>query len=373
VAISHVSFSSTIITPFTDTLAYDNGLITQIYALFFAEILTVSVTQLADPMGHINRHILAPRAATQDGMNLKFAGAAWELAERYTDATKLLFLCVWYCSIFPGSFFLCSFALFIKYFVDRFSLMRTWKRPPQLGTSISKFSRRYFFSLAVVAMAIMSSFYWSGFPFDNLCELEEPVDDAYLGTFKVRALDANSRGRMHNATVQFGQGDHPYRVCSQNLMAPGRSGSAFPFTPDKQPTGDEWMTPDQEEVTIVFGWTALVITVVVIIKFVGGWGEMIQSFFRSNYSAVGADKATPFSQVASRSGYIPQVMSSLFSYPLIACDSDDIDPELYDWVDPDVPYNMYDLTKDAKHLLSGIDVSAKVGFTKVKYWPPKMD
>jgi hypothetical protein len=80
---------STIITPFTDTLADQNGLIPQIYLLFFAEIFTVTAVQLADPMGHVNRHILAPRAATQDAMNLKFSGQSFELAERYTDMTKV--------------------------------------------------------------------------------------------------------------------------------------------------------------------------------------------------------------------------------------------------------------------------------------------
>jgi hypothetical protein len=72
----------TIITPFTNTLALKDGLVSQIYALFLAEILTVSAIQLLDPMGHINRHILAPRAKTQDAMNLKFQGAEFELAER---------------------------------------------------------------------------------------------------------------------------------------------------------------------------------------------------------------------------------------------------------------------------------------------------
>jgi len=79
---------STIIKPFTATLADHDGLIPQIYTLFLAEILTVSAMQLADPVGHFNRHILAPRAATQDAMNLKFSGQPFELAERYTDMTK---------------------------------------------------------------------------------------------------------------------------------------------------------------------------------------------------------------------------------------------------------------------------------------------
>ena len=72
----------TIVTPFTDTLAREGGLIPQIYTLFYAEIVTTSLIQLADPMGHIKRHFLAPRASTQDAMNLNFQGEEFELAER---------------------------------------------------------------------------------------------------------------------------------------------------------------------------------------------------------------------------------------------------------------------------------------------------
>lgn len=59
----------TIITDFTETLS-DGGLINQIYALFFAEIVTTNLIQLGDPVGHLQRHFLAPRAKTQDAMNL---------------------------------------------------------------------------------------------------------------------------------------------------------------------------------------------------------------------------------------------------------------------------------------------------------------
>lgn len=145
-----------LITPFTSTLTNKSGLITQVYALFFADIVTTNALQLLDPFGHIARHYQAPRASTQDSMNLLFQGTVYELAERYTDMTKvneilfwfvpyltcshssyfmlkIMFLCLWYSAIFPGAFFLCSFSLLIKYYVDRFSLMRTWKRAPQLG------------------------------------------------------------------------------------------------------------------------------------------------------------------------------------------------------------------------------------------------
>lgn len=174
----------TIITPFTDTVIDKGGLIQQIYALFFAEIVTTNVIQLADPVGHLKRHFLAPRAATQDSMNLAFSGSEVELAERYTNMTKILFLALWYCAIYPGAFFMCAFALLINYYVDRFSLMRTWKRIPHLGTKISQVSRRYFFSFAIVAMALTSSYFWSAFPFDNLCPTNTTV---------VRNLTSRSR------------------------------------------------------------------------------------------------------------------------------------------------------------------------------------
>jgi Calcium-activated chloride channel len=60
----------TVITPFTVTLANKGGLIPQIYAIFFAELVTTNSIQLLDPVGHLQRHYLAPRASTQDLVRL---------------------------------------------------------------------------------------------------------------------------------------------------------------------------------------------------------------------------------------------------------------------------------------------------------------
>ena len=40
---------------------------------------------------------------------------------------------------------------------------------PELGNDVAQLSRRVFFPLAVLALAIMSDFYWSAYPFDNVC------------------------------------------------------------------------------------------------------------------------------------------------------------------------------------------------------------
>lgn len=72
----------TVITPFTQTLSPSPGLISQIAAIFFAEIVTTNVIQLTDVWGHLQKHFFAPRAKTQDAMNIWFKGMTVELAER---------------------------------------------------------------------------------------------------------------------------------------------------------------------------------------------------------------------------------------------------------------------------------------------------
>jgi hypothetical protein len=116
------------------------------------------------------------------------------------------------------------------------------------------------------------------------------------------------------------------------------------------------VTEDQILTTTYFGWAAVGIMSVgkitfgtvfgsfhfhinlphlcpfiVVLKFVYGWWVMFLDQYRSSYSAVGDDQGINYSDVTSRSAYIPQVFSGLFSYPLIACNTDKIDEELYDW------------------------------------------
>jgi hypothetical protein len=303
----------TIITPFTSTLDENQGLIPSIYAIFFADIVTTNAIQLLDPMGHINRHYLAPRAVTQDGMNLAMQGAEIQLAERYTNMTKILFLALWYCSIFPGALFLCSFALCVNYFTDGFSLMRTWKRLPQLGTRISMFSRRYFFSTALVAMAVVSSYYWSGFPFDNLCQGNEPASEIYLnGTFTLTTTNGKT---IRDVTV--GANADSFHYCLQDYFRFGNF--TFPALSSWQPEGGEWMSDEQETVVNIYGWTSVVVVVIVLLCFVLLIVNGVRDMFSTSTEHCGDDQGIPFSEVRSISAFVPQVDSALYSYPLLAC------------------------------------------------------
>jgi hypothetical protein len=46
---------------------------------------------------------------------------------------------------------------------------------------------------------------------------------------------------------------------------------------------------------------------------------------------------------------------------------------LFRRTDPDRPFAHYDLSKDAKKLLEGMEVQENVGFTRVKHFPPKQN
>lgn len=358
----------TIITPFTGSLA-SGGLIDQIYALFFAEIVTTNAIQLADPIGHLQRHFFAPRAATQDAMNINMQGQVFELAERYTNMTKILFLALWYSAIYPAALFLCSFSLLVNYFTDRFSLMRTWKRSPHLGTKISQFSRRYFFSLAIVAMALLSSYYWSAFPFDNLCVDKTSINNTYAGEWTLIQSDGMP------GTAESVRFDDPiYEYCLQDFFRYPKEDLPFPFISSMQPEGKEWMTEEQELISDIFGWTSVGVLGVIFLSFVWGWVKAIAHYFHGSYVPVGESQNIPFSEVASISSYIPQVESSVFSYPLLACNVDGIDHKLLEWTDPDRPdYKFYDLTKDAEALLKGTVISSKVVFSHVGHFPPEIN
>ena len=107
-----------LITPFTSTVTDGNkDLIKSIHALLWSELWLVPFLRLTDYMGNLKKHILAPRARTQELMNSWFQGTYYNLGERYTDLTKVLFLCFFYSALFPSTFFFGAAILAIQYFV----------------------------------------------------------------------------------------------------------------------------------------------------------------------------------------------------------------------------------------------------------------
>jgi hypothetical protein len=165
-------------------------------------------------------------------------------------------------------------ALFINYFTDRFSLMRSWKRSPHLGSEIARTSRKVVYALAIVMMAVVASLFWSGFPFDNLCSSGEEVasiDMAYIGNFTI------TPSSEEESDIRFAieSTDKVYNYCVQDLIERG-FGLRFPLLPSrKEGREGEWMTEEQEQITTVFWGSSVVIAAVIFAKIVCGFLVMV--------------------------------------------------------------------------------------------------
>jgi hypothetical protein len=350
---------TTILTPFTSTLEVGDGsLLEGVYAIFISEIVTVNLLQLLDISGNISRHILAPRQKNQRDMNLCMRGTEIELAERYTNLTKIVFLTLWYCPIFPAAFFFGCLALFLNVYIDKFSLMRSWKPAPKLGAIISKLNRKYFLPTTVIVMAVISSYTWTQFSFDNLCQLDDTSQD-FIGTWTV-----------NNTIITVDENTSTYQYCDQNLF--NRIPIVFPALPRFQDDGLIWMSDEQEKITFIYGWAS--------IGAIGFLGLLMlkSAFFsfRRKYKTIGKAGTTPFT-VSRCAAYIPQVNTSTFAYPLIAVNADEIGhTDLFEWSSPYHGYDYYDLSLDAKRIMSR-DANQRYvapgAFSKVKYWEVPFD
>ena len=90
-------------------------------------------------------------------MNSYFSGAKFELAERYSDATKVIFVALFYAAILPESLFLGAIALLAHYWSGKFCLLRLWRATPDIGPHLARVSRNYFFSTTLIVHVVMSA------------------------------------------------------------------------------------------------------------------------------------------------------------------------------------------------------------------------
>lgn len=286
--------------------------------------------------------------------------------------TKIMFLAFWYSSIFPAGQLLAAVALGVNYYTDRFSLMRTWQRPARVGTEISTISLNYFFSAALIVLACMSSFYWAAFPFDNLCPTDFSTNSSFFGVQPFDSMGSTGNLTIGDGEIAVSAESSFYRFCNQDfILRP--EGPDFPFIyKEGVPGAGEWMSPEQQFLSKLFGWTSVGFICLVLLKFSWGIYRKIKREYVTDYEPSSVDQGINFHDVHAISGYVPQVRSTLFSYPLVVCDCDLIGDRLFDWTDPDHDYGFYDLTKDAEYILTG-GTAGKNSFDRIAYWPPEAE
>eukprot|EP00977_Amphora_coffeiformis_P030428 scaffold46958_cov199-Amphora_coffeaeformis.AAC.1 len=173
-----------VITPIIGTLtSTDTSVLPTINSILWSELWLTPLLRLSDWLTNLKKHVLAPRARTQDQMNNWFQGTYYNLGERYTDLTKILFVVFVYSALFPAAFFFGAAILLVQYYADKYCLTRIWGWVPTIGSELPKFSRRYFFSGSILVLCILSAYAWAQFPYDNLCIPEEPSVENFAGSF----------------------------------------------------------------------------------------------------------------------------------------------------------------------------------------------
>ncbi|KAG7353426.1 hypothetical protein IV203_002781 [Nitzschia inconspicua] len=340
-----------VITPHTSTLSSDSSdLLPTIRGILVSECWLTPLLRLSDYMTNAKKHIIAPRAQNQEDMMLWFQGTFYNLGERYTDLTKILFVVFYYSSLFPFVFVYGFIILFIQYFVDRFSLFRLWGWNPQLGAELASFSRKYMILGCLAAFAIMSSFIYAQFPYDNVCDPSEPVNGAagsYSGVTLADGVLVNEGSE--NAGIVVVSQDTEVAFCDQS-----RSGSdEFWFPATKRVQGDgplTWFTNEQARITAVYGWTSVVIVAFLVIYLFGrSAGDLAMFIFTGVYQPEGEPQNIDFSSNLNIFAYVPQLKYVGHPFPYICCDIDDLDQDLIGWNDASHSYDYYNLIFEIPH------------------------
>eukprot|EP00814_Leptocylindrus_danicus_P000784 CAMPEP_0116013916 /NCGR_PEP_ID=MMETSP0321-20121206/5992_1 /TAXON_ID=163516 /ORGANISM="Leptocylindrus danicus var. danicus, Strain B650" /LENGTH=992 /DNA_ID=CAMNT_0003483519 /DNA_START=31 /DNA_END=3010 /DNA_ORIENTATION=+ len=355
-------------TPFTHTLSSEKeDLIPHIYTIFLAELISAPLIATIDISGFFKKHVLAPRQSNQDDCNACFRGAPWELAERYTTVTKLLFLCFFYAVLFPLGYFVCSAALFLTYYVDKFCLMRVWEPAAHIGTKVAEMNRALFFPLCILALFIVNSYHYARFPYDNLCATNQTAGLEYAGSYTIYT-EGNVNDEYYAEYVTIYANDTAYKYCDQDIL----SALKFPATSKTQSDDATWMTDDQETLVDIFGWSGFggVLAILTLKYGVMTWSYLC-SCFRGTYEPSGKDMKINFSSLDGISAYVPQIRYyAKENFPLIATNYEDIDLKFMDWEDPDGGYEKWDLRHEIpEDLMKRLKKKRRKYLSIVKHYP----
>lgn len=197
---------------------------------------------------------------------------------------------------------------------------RVWKKAPPLGNEIADFSRKYLYTVMLVALVIVSAYQFAGFPYDNLCDTHEMAGNDYVGTFTVYTGGSKNYGDdAHAVQVTIANNTSSFNFCNMNCMYKFDRDSFPPSSSMNQDkNGDSlWMTETQENIVDLIGFYGLGLLIVVaayrlfdVIK------ERIGEIFVGSYEPSGKVNGQSFSQ-AKTGAYVPQIAHPDFIFPLI--------------------------------------------------------
>ena len=166
-------------TPFSEKFSQES--LANVQNTLLADAIAIPMIRFFDPYRIINRYYFARYAQTQSELNDLYRSEEWNLAERYTDIIKSIFLALFYNSVLPSGLFISSFTIASVWCCDKYSLFRHWRRPPLFNESLSVIAF-YFLMVALWVHFTITRIYFANWPYGGLFENEstEEADCTFL-------------------------------------------------------------------------------------------------------------------------------------------------------------------------------------------------
>jgi hypothetical protein len=204
--------------------------------------------------------------------------------------------------------------------------------------------------LAIALGALACAYDWGQFPYDRVCNggtNATTVTYQNGGDFDLIHPNGTEVAFSENVTVTRGT---TVRVCSESTCCQ-EIGVNFPPVPSRFENEEfNWMSEDQRTVSVIYGWTCVGFLIAYAVMALGGnFVKLLVSQFAGIYRPVGKDQNIDFSSIPDIDGYVPQVQTGSYAYPLLACNIDYIDQSLIGWNDPGNSYDDYNMIFDIPH------------------------
>lgn len=259
-------------TKFENTFGLDS--LYQMQNILIADAITTPLFRLLNVYDYFVRYIYAPRISkTQEELDSYWQGADWTLAERYTDVLKTIFVGLFFLVPLPSGLFITAFAMLTTYCVDKYSLLRIWKRPPQIDKTLGQVSRYFYIGIVFCHLSI-SRIYFANWPYTGLW-----------------GFDTHEKARC------------TFFKC---------------YTDDN-------MTDDQKKVVNFYSGACISMFVVVIAWIVAyNFVKYVKKGIFGSKKTVGRASSIAFRHVSGIQAYVPVVNRSEFVTPLICADVSNI-------------------------------------------------
>merc|ERR1711871_775833 len=192
--------------------------------------ISASIVRVVDG-GRLAKRVLARIAtpATQTQVNNLYMPTKWNLAERYSDSIKTLFMCLFYVSILPTGLLYATVAFAIAYLSDKYCILRTWEKPPEFDYKMSV-TARYILEWTLCAHVGITWVLYTQWPFVEIQTKMELVHTPEQQTLVALYLFAFLGSGVFFGIKQFGNvltslitdsvGEQRYRQVVQVPQAP---------------------------------------------------------------------------------------------------------------------------------------------------------